>query len=255
MRLLFLFAALSATLFAANFRLYMKDGQTHLVREYAVEGDRVRFYSVDRSEWEEVPAALVDLKKTETDSKARQATIAKQAKEQSDEDAAARAAKAEIMKIPQDPGVYQLNNGQLRIFKELDTVVHSEKGKNTLKRLAPLPVFDGKSTLEIPGEHSENVITGDDRPEFFLQLYAFEPFAIVKATPQKGVRVLENIRVQMMTKETAEERQTVEIFSKELSDNGLFKVWPQEPLEKGEYAVMEYTDGKMNQRVWDFRIE
>jgi hypothetical protein len=255
MRVLCLIAVFAATLAAANFHLFMKDGETQLVREYKVEGDTVRFYSIDRSEWEEVPTDLVDLKKTEADNQARQATITKQVQEQSDEEAAAKAAKAAIRRIPTDPGVYRIENDQLRIFKEIDTVVHSEKGKNTLKKLAPIPIFDGKSTLEIPGEHSENVITGEDRPEFFLQLYSIEPFGIFKATPQKGVRVLENIRVQMITKEIAEERTAVETFQKELSDSGLFRVWPQEPLEKGEYVVMEYTEGKMNQRVWDFRIE
>jgi hypothetical protein len=143
----------------------------------------------------------------------------------------------------------------LRIFKEIDSVVHSEKGRNTLKRLSPIPVFQGKSTLEIAGEHSENVISGEDRPEFFLQVFSFESFALVKATPQKGVRVLEKVSLEPITKTVTEERTTVEIFQKELADTGLFKIWPQEPLEKGEYAVVEYTEGKMNQRVWDFRIE
>jgi hypothetical protein len=227
-----------------------------VVREYSVNGDTVKFYSIDRSDWEEVPASLVDLKKTEVESQARQATISKQAQEMADEEAAAKAARAEIRKIPQDPGVYQLDEkGELRIFKEIDSVVHNAKGKNTLKRLSPLPVFDGKATLEIEGEHSVNVISGDDRPEFFLQLYAIEPFAIVKATPAKGVRVLEKVTLQAVTKEVGEERTVIQSFQKELSENGLYKIWPQEPLEKGEYVVMEYSEGKMNQRVWDFRIE
>src|ERR1035437_6147260 len=43
------------TLSAANLKLYTTDGEYQLVREYRVEGDRVKFYSVERSEWEEVP--------------------------------------------------------------------------------------------------------------------------------------------------------------------------------------------------------
>ena len=39
-----------------------------------------------------------------------------------------------------------------------------------------------------------------------------------------------------------------------MSDNGLYKIWPQDPLEKGEYAVVEYTEGKLNIRMWDFRV-
>ena len=56
-------------------------------------------------------------------------------------------------------------------------------------------------------------------------------------------------------KETVEERDAVEIFTKQLSDNSLYKIWPQEPLPKGEYAVMEYTESKVEMRIWDFRIE
>ena len=38
----------------------LKDGSFQLVREYAVQGDRVRYYSLDRSQWEEIPSDLVD---------------------------------------------------------------------------------------------------------------------------------------------------------------------------------------------------
>ena len=65
---------------AANFKLYLKDGNFQLVREYKVLGDRVSFYSVERSEWEEVPLDLVDLKRTEAEIKQYQATLAEQAK-------------------------------------------------------------------------------------------------------------------------------------------------------------------------------
>jgi len=50
---------------AANVRLYLKDGTYHMVREYAIQEDRVHYYSVERSDWEDIPLALVDLKRTE----------------------------------------------------------------------------------------------------------------------------------------------------------------------------------------------
>jgi hypothetical protein len=52
-----------------------------------------------------------------------------------------------------------------------------------------------------------------------------------------------------------EERTLVQTFTKQLSDNGLYKIWPQDSLPQGEYAVVEYTDGKVNMQVWDFRIQ
>ena len=41
-------------------KLYLKDGDFQLVREYRMEGNRVRYYSVERSQWEEIPADMVD---------------------------------------------------------------------------------------------------------------------------------------------------------------------------------------------------
>ena len=38
----------------------MKDGTFQIAREYKRDGDRVRYYSLERSDWEELPAALVD---------------------------------------------------------------------------------------------------------------------------------------------------------------------------------------------------
>ena len=253
-RLLFSLLVLPLVLLAANLKLYMKDGGYQLVREYQVEGDRVKFYSVERSQLEEMPVALIDLKRTQAESEAKQQKIEKQAKEISEEDAAARALQAEIMKIPQDPGVYQLENGtQLRIFKLAESSVHSSKGRTALRLFSGIP-FTGKATLEIPEAHSLNIVK-ENRPEFYIQLAKEESFGIIKLTPKGGVRIAERLTIEPIAKQTAEERDSVQVFTKQLTDSGLYKIWPQEPLEKGEYAVIEYTEGKVNPQIWDFRVE
>ena len=43
-----------------NHRIILKDGSYQLVREYKVAGDRVRYLSQERNEWEEMPNDLVD---------------------------------------------------------------------------------------------------------------------------------------------------------------------------------------------------
>src|SRR5580704_1230255 len=222
------------TLSAANLKLYLKDGGFQLVREYKVDDDRVTYYSVERSDWEEIPTDLVDLKRTSAEASARQEAQTKEAQEVADEQAAARESRQEILKIPRDPGVYRLEDGQLRVFTAAECTLHNSKGRNVLRVL--VPVVSGKATLDTPGEHSPNIVT-ESTPEFFLQLSETENFGIVKLTPGKGVRIVEQISVMPVVKESDETREIIPTFSKQLSDNGLYKVWPQDPLPQGEYAV------------------
>ena len=58
-----------------------------------------------------------------------------------------------------------------------------------------------------------------------------------------------------MTKETIEEPTIVECFRQELTPDGLYKIWAKDPLEPGEYAVVEYTESKLNIQVFDFSIK
>ena len=58
---------IAGLLSAATVRLYLKDGTYHAVREYEKSGDRVRYYSTERSDWEEIPLDLVDLMRTESE--------------------------------------------------------------------------------------------------------------------------------------------------------------------------------------------
>src|SRR5258708_954252 len=116
------------TLSAANFKLYLKDGSTQLVREYRVDGDRVKYYSTERSDWEEIPVDLVDIKRTDAETEARKQTLEKASQDLADEEAAAKEARQEVQKIPRDPGVYRLEENQLRIFKAAESSVHNAKG-------------------------------------------------------------------------------------------------------------------------------
>ena len=35
----------------------------------------------------------------------------------------------------------------------------------------------------------------------------------------------------------------------------LCKIWPKAPLAAGEYAVIQYTAGKLNMQIWDFAVK
>ena len=239
---------------AANVKLYLKDGGYHLVREYKVETDRVHFYSVERDEWEDIPLDLVDLKRTESESAARKQTLEHDAKVLADEEAAERAVAKETSRIPQDPGVYWLEGDQARRIPPAESAVHSDKKREILKALSPIPAITGKATLEIEGTHSKNTFHNPEQ-EFYIQLSETERFAICKLTPKGTVRIVENLTYQPITKEVDEEPTVIDIFRQQLANDGLYKIWPKEKLSPGEYAVIEYTAGKVNIQVWDFAIQ
>jgi len=109
--------------------------------------------------------------------------------------------------------------------------------------------------LEVAGAHSATVFT-DPEQEFYIQLSEQQRFGIAKLTPKGNVRIVENITVMPVSNEMVEEPVMVEIFRKQLTNDGmLYKIWPKQAMEPGEYAVIEYTDGKMNMQVWDFAIQ
>src|SRR5579859_984417 len=41
-------------------KLILKDGDFQLVREYTRNGERVRYFSLERGAWEEIPASMID---------------------------------------------------------------------------------------------------------------------------------------------------------------------------------------------------
>lgn len=249
---LLLVAAVAAA--APTIRLYLTDGGYHLVREYEVKGDRVRFYSTERGDWEEMPLDLVDIKRTETELNTRRQALEEEAKILTEEDRVARQLQEEILKIPANPGVYYLENDKAVKIRNAESVVRTSKGRSVLGALSPIPVVPGKGRVELQGKKSLNVLHNPEQ-EFYIQLSADERFGIIKLTPKGGVRIVENITIIPVTKEIVEEPEEVEIFRKQLTPDGLYKIWPMQPLEPGEYAVVQYTPGKLNIQVWDFSYE
>jgi hypothetical protein len=250
LRLFSLAVLLCLAAFAANVRLYLQDGSYQIVREYQVQSDRVRFYSVERSQWEEIPLTLVDLKRTEAEIKERQTALEEETKTIAAEDAFERQQREEIARVPMEPGVYLVAGGELKPVKQAESKIVTSKRRSVLKILSPVPMVSGKATVELDGEHSENVVAVA-LPEFYFRLAADERFGILRLTPKKDTRVVEKWSIAPITKEIYQEQEQVEIFRRQLGER-LYKIWPREPLPPGEYAVVEYTEGQPNIQVWDF---
>ena len=118
--------------------------------------------------------------------------------------------------------------------------------------MTPVPLVSGKATLELDGAHASQG-TANRSPEFYIRLSDEERFGIVRLSEHKGNRVVEKLTIQPVVNETTQEPDLVEVFRQQVAD-GLFKIWPQKPLEPGEYAVVQYSLEKVDMQVWDFFI-
>lgn len=252
LRLVCLCLAAAGILSAANIKLYLKDGTYQLAREYQVQGDRVRFLSAERGEWEEIPLSLVDLDKTRAVIKQREEAAREEAKAMDAEEKAERAAANEVARVPVEEGVYLVNGDKLAPVKQGESKVVTNKRRSVLKAMSPIPIVTGKATLELDGPHSSTG-TANRSPEFYIRLSTEERFGIIRLGEHKGNRVVEKLTIIPVTKETVEEPDLVETFRQQVGEL-LYKIWPAKPLEPGEYAVVEYTEGKMNIQVWDFFV-
>ncbi|HLH40667.1 MAG TPA: hypothetical protein VKX39_16065 [Bryobacteraceae bacterium] len=249
--LAFLFVA--ATAFSATIRLYLKDGTYQLAREYQVLQDRVRFYSTERGQWEEIPLDLIDLNRTKKEIAEHEAELQQEAKEQAAEDAAEAEAAREVKLVPPAPGAYHIHGEQMEPIKAAEQKIVGNKRRSVLKALSPVPMITGKETVEIDGDSAAMKIS-ESRPEFFIRLSDEERFGIIKLTPtRKNTRIVEQVDIIPVTKEVMEKHDDVATFKKQEGDL-LFKIWPEADLSPGEYAVVEYTDGRMNMQVWDFSV-
>lgn len=250
---LILLSLIALASFGQSFRLYLKDGSHHVAREYKVEEDRLRYYSIERSDWEEIPVDLVDLSKTEAERRQRVEANAKAEADAVAEDEASRALRREARKVPHDFGVYYVDGDAIKTLPQAEVKVVTDKKRSVLKTITPIPIVTGKATVEIDGERSAFTVR-EARPEFYIRQSNEERMAIIRLTPRKSARLVENVTIIPVVNEAIEEQDQIETFRRQFGE-GLFKIWPTKPLPVGEYAVVQYTEGKLSVQVWDFRIE
>jgi len=235
-------------------RLYLKDGDYQLTNEYQVLADRVRYYSTERSEWEEIPLELVDLDRTKKEAAEQQAVIQEEAKVVGEENAAILAERKQIEDVPAAPGAYYLRGEKIETIKIAGPKINNSTKRTVLRVLAPIPLA-GKATIELDGTVSPNKVDGRE-PEFYFRLSDDESFGLVKLIVRKDARVVEDLSVLQVQRDRVvnETRQMVPTFKKQAGDL-FYKIWPEKPLEPGEYALIQFTEGKMNPKVWDFSVK
>ncbi len=254
MRVILLLLVAALALLGDTFKLYLKDGGYHMVREYQVQGDRIRYYSTERGDWEEMPSELVDLKKTEAEQKGRTEQLTHELRAEAEEEKAERDLRKEIASIPMNSGAYFKRADKIESLPSAEYQIVTDKKRKVLQVLSPVPLVPGKASVVIKGERAAFIIA-DERPEFYLRLAQEERFGIISLTPKKNVRVVENISILPVVKQADESRKQMATFEQDLG-NGLYKVWPEKPLVAGEYALVEFADSQdatdIELLIWDF---
>jgi hypothetical protein len=146
-------------------RLILKDGSYQLVTKYEVKGDRVRYKSAERDEWEEVPSSLIDWPATQKYEKDRTAApaIPEALALDKEIDAEREAEEAHLpqvapgLRLPEDSGVFLLDNfqGQPQVVELQQTEGDVNRNtKGNIFRGAINPIASAKQTIELEGEHA-----------------------------------------------------------------------------------------------------
>ncbi len=148
-------------------RLILKDGSYQLVSQYEIKGDRVRYLSAERNEWEEVPDSMVDWEATSKFEKDRAAGVPPpEAVELDREMAAERQAEeaktpevAPRLHLPEDGGVLLLDtfqgHPQLIEMQQNSSEVNRNRRNNMIRAMAiPILVSSAKQTIELDGAHA-----------------------------------------------------------------------------------------------------
>ena len=268
-------------------RLILKDGSYQSITKYEIQGDRVRYFSAERGEWEEVPKAMVDWDATQKyeQNRVTGAPIPEAVELDKELDAERQAAAARTpevapgLRLSDEGGVFLLdtyqNQPQLAEIQQSGSDVNRSTKSNIL-RAAINPLAGAKQTIELPGSHAK-VQSHTEVPSLYVNvsgegatadsnaaatgqvasdnppLLPAERFKIIRVESKGNKRVAGAVKTAVTGKSKTDERFIAATVTP--MTGGWIKIAPVDPLPPGEYAVAEML-GKdsINLYVWDFGV-
>jgi hypothetical protein len=260
-------------------KLVLKDGTFQLVRSYEKNGDRVRYFSVERGAWEEIPDALVDWDATKKAEAADQKTTAALVEKVRIQEAAAKAETpvdvdaslrvAPGVFLPDGEGMFALEGKSIKKIEQAGSQVRADK-KNILKTLSPIPIIPSKHYIELPGAKAP-VRLSSQLPEFYLREATTDPehdstllrtrrqgeggpeLALVHTIVKGDKRRLESIS-SLFGQKMSEDVQEIAIQRWEVAPD-IYRFTLSAPLPPGEYVLAEVLSDGINMYVWDFGVD
>jgi hypothetical protein len=261
-------------------KLVLKDGSFQLVRDYARNGERVRYLSAERGDWEELPAAMVDWDAT-TKAAAEEANeeeaLAKKVRAQEqaqnlqpviDVDASLQVAPGIF--LPAGEGMFLVDGKSVRPLEQVGSQVKTDKKQFLKQVLSPIPIVPGKQNVQIPGARAKSRVT-NTQLEFYLREPPPDPdrtspivkssrpgesgpeVELVRATVKGDKRQLESIK-NLFGAQLETTRTTISMERWEIAPT-VYRFTLGEPLPPGEYALAEILPDGMNLFVWDFGVD
>jgi hypothetical protein len=259
-------------------KLVLKDGTFQVVREYQKNGDRVRYFSMERGDWEEVPSSLVDWDATaKAASEAQKSSAAEVEKIHKQEEAKRMDNVTDIdaslqvgggVFLPEGEGMFVLEGKSVRVLDQAGT-----RTKSSLLRTAGqvmVPIVPGKKTIILPGAHA-TVRLRNITPEFFLREPPFDPevpsqiqrssrpgesgpeVELIRVKVGRNSREIESIGT-LFGEEMSVNKNSISIQQWEVAKN-VYRFTLSEQLTPGEYVLAEMLPDGLNLFVWDFGVD
>jgi hypothetical protein len=261
-------------------KLMLKDGSFQLVRNYENKGERVRYFSVERGAWEEIPTSMVDWDATKKAEAADERTSSALLEKVHIQEAAARAETpvdvdasltvAPGVFLPGGEGMFALEGKSIKRIEQAGAGLKTDKKTVLAQVLSPIPIVPSKRNVEIPGAKATVRLTSQV-PEFYLREPAPDPdhdsmvlrtgrqgesgpeVALVRAKVKGNKRILESIK-SMFGQEISQDRDEIVIQRWEVAQD-IYRFTLSAPLPPGEYALAEILQDGLNLYVWDFGVD
>lgn len=246
----------------ASQKLYLKDGTYQLVSSYEVNGDRVRYYSVERSEWEEVPLSLVDLDKTKR-AQEEEKNLQKKQLEEGQEIVQERFYKPAEMgfevapgiHLPQEEGVFAFDGHRvIRLIQSTPEVI-TDKRRAAFAMAVPGHLLKGQVIFELPGPRAA-VRLQQAMPTFYVQSSEglgakmdLIPLKVVKES-----RIVERVEASRSGLGKVSEASAPVQLQRTQPAPGLYCLKLLRPLDPGEYALGDLAQQGITPVLWPFGL-
>jgi hypothetical protein len=245
-------------------KLILKDGSFQVVREYHREGDSVRYYSVERSAWEEIPADLVDWAATQKGEAEQDAADKKLVAKLKAADLAARTANIDAdssyevregLLLPDAVGLYALSGTQIVTLQQTLAASHLNKARTVERVASGVALIPQKHDLEIPGKHANLRVSPNDL-EFYFRTADGKPpdMELLRTVIQGDRRKLEAMSTNVVGINNYKGSDIrIQIWD---AAEGLYRFTVEQALTPGEYALVQNdAEGNVSLYIWDFGVD